>query len=120
MTLQTIFISGLPLVQIERERSWTFDEREPRGYQYAHSVALICPRCLTKWAVLSFGDAEHHVQGAWCARCLPADPGFHPGTVPGSILGGWIFDQPLLEALPEHLLRREFELHLKEYERRMR
>lgn len=120
VTPQTLFISGLPPIQVQRPRAWTYDESEPKGYSYAHSLALVCPKCLAQWAVLSFAEPDHHVQGMWCSRCTPADPTFHPGMIPGSILGTYNIDYPLLEALPEALLRREFELHLKEYERRLR
>jgi len=86
----------------------------------AKSHALFCPSCHIVWAVLRFvGEEEvwpvgqfcqlHQVQrtrkSEWC-------------PVPGSILveEGWgVIDEALLFALPEPLLRREFDLHIKAY-----
>lgn len=116
MSLQTLFLPGVILSEVERPRSWQSDP-DSLGWSYAHSQALVCPRCLKQWAVLSFSEAEHHVQGAWCERCQPAQ--VSEGIIPGSILGNYNIDEPLLESLPPELLKREALLHLREYARRI-
>lgn len=99
--------------------SWTTVHREHSfGNQghVAHSELLVCPRCHSVWGKLLFNDE----QAAWavaasCEACNFSHP-FHP--VPGSILteeGFGVIDDSLLAKLPEALLRREFDLHMKAY-----
>lgn len=103
-SLQTLWIDGLPPAEFTRERSWPSDFG---GWNYAHSLVLVCPRCLARWAVLAFDEEDMHPQGVYCE---------HHGD--GRLIhAGGAIDHPLLNALPEALLRREFELTLKELER---
>ena len=103
---QRIFVPGVGVWEVSRYRSWV--ATPPDGYHYVHSESLVCPRCLKVWAVLHFqGDGDPKVQGAYCAE--------HGDGRLLSIYGP--LDVYLLEALPEPLLRREFELTLKYLER---
>lgn len=102
-SIQTVFISGFPPARLERQRSWS-SLWDAEGYGYAHSQALICPRCLKQWALLQFSeDTETHPQGQYCE--------LHGG---GTLFWDWHFDPELLKALPEALLKREFDLTLKQ------
>lgn len=116
MPKQRLLVEGAPY-EIDRPRSWP-SEFADDSWMFAASVALICPRCLRMWAVLAFeGDADIRPEGAYCRRHIPRDLWFsNRPRVPGSILTGYSWDRPLLAALPEPLLRREFELHLQRLE----
>lgn len=110
MPIQRISISGGPLYEIDRSRSWG---SEDVGYHVAQSACLVCPRCTMVWAHLDLGG-ELWPQGVFCASCGGFD---RLSPVAGSIIqqvSYLAFDEPLLEALPEDLLRREFDLHLAE------
>jgi hypothetical protein len=98
---------------------------ERPGFWKGYSVvprALTCPQCLDVWCTIIPEDNEspscHDVVPATCVHCTAASRWMYP--VPGSIindwtgLGGW--DDDLLEALPEDLVKREFELTLKAWE----
>lgn len=84
------------------------------------SRVLVCPRCLISWAHLDFKHQHGRLPadcleptGHFCGEC---GPGLQEDeTPPGSILWypGHDLDLPLLYALPEDLLRREFFIHLK-------
>ena len=102
-------------------------EREDfcNGYPVYQGI-LVCTCCLARWARLSWKYCEaerlagrvqgtYEVRGLLCMECFRIEGGgsLHPDLcpVPGSLLhnltvNNW--DEPLLEALPEALLRREF------------
>lgn len=103
---QTIFLDGKAW-EIFRERSWS--PTEPNSYAFAHSVALICPRCLRQWAIMAFEEDED--TSPTPEYCLA-----HGG---GSLfLRYGSLDLPLLRALPEELLKRELLLHINRLEKR--
>lgn len=105
MPAQTIFIDGLPPVSVHRPRSWPSPYADD-AWGFAVSHALICPECLRAWAILSFPDEPQlSIAGAPCER--------HGG---GTLFARYRFDPMLLDALPEHLLKRELVLTLKEFE----
>lgn len=105
MPSQTLLIEG-SIFTIERARSWP-SEYSDDAYNYAHSLALICPRCLERWAVMAFeGDNDLHPQGAYCAN-------HGDGRL---LLNFGPIDIPLLLALPLELLKRELLLTLKRLE----
>lgn len=106
-----------------RSESWLhadFD-REPFAWQEgkggwpACSRAFICPFCLDQWAtlrILQSGD-PFSLSAVSCTLCAHPTV-LHP--IPGSLLdipGTGAVDCGLLSALPESLLRREFNLTLK-------
>ena len=104
---QTILLDGFPPTELFRERSWP-SEYSPEAWNYANSLALICPRCLRQWAVLAFaGDLDIHPQGAYCEAHGDGRLLLALGPV----------DWPLLSALPEALARREFYLTLQYLEK---
>jgi hypothetical protein len=114
---QTVSIVGLPPAAIHRSFSWKRKGHD--GWSWSGNEVLICPRCLRQWAHLDYGCPMAHDEpvgclsptGAFCGEC-----GEGYSDVPaGSILyaGYNLLDLPLLYALPENLLRREFEIHLK-------
>lgn len=125
MPKQRLLVEG-SVFYIERPRSWPseFTEDTPPelgGWNYAFSLAFICPRCLTRWAVLSFeGEEELHIQGHWCAKHRPERAhnlwNSNRPYVPGSLFPTYVIDRPLLAVLPKPLLRREFELTMKRME----
>lgn len=80
-----------------------------QGYP-VYSVALVCPRCLKVWARIEssdFADVTYEIHGSLCPE--------HDG---GSLLANPTFsdftDWDLLDLLPEPLLRREFNIAIKE------
>ena len=99
---------------------WISKEKIQNGY-ILHSVLLVCPRCHKTWAkILIDGDWEAWPVGASCQACdwQGNDPG---GThVPGSVLRSTstneLTDWTLLEALPVELLKRELDLHMKQFD----
>lgn len=117
---QTLLVEG-QLYHVERERSWPSEFEDSDGWNWAHSLVYVCPRCLKQWAVLHFPeDRDIHVHGVWCQRHRPerehnlwqADRVY----VPGSLFPLYVVDRPLLRVLPTPLLKREFELHLRRME----
>lgn len=96
---------------------WTIDREHSfnDNLNSATSQLLVCPACHTIWARLIMVDP----QPAWpvaqtCEACTLSDEWI---PVPGSLLveEGWgIIDDSLLQALPEELLRREFDLHMRQ------
>lgn len=86
------------------------------GYP-VYSGLMVCPVCALIWAKLTMVETL----GFYEARSIPcADhpQACHPDLRPvaGSLLDNPTcngYDSPLLEAMPEYLLRREFDLHLK-------
>lgn len=100
-------------------RNHAFPGHTLDGWHVASSQILVCPTCWEPWAVLKFVDDQQAWPTAqFCRSCSPpADNNWYP--VPGSILveEGWgVIDTALLAALPEDLLRREFNLHMKAYQ----
>lgn len=90
------------------------------GYP-VYSGVLVCPLCCQPWARLTAeGCPAHEPRMVSCTDCQWHHPGYeflHP--VPGSLIdnptiGG--VDWPLLDVLPEVLLRREFLLTLKAWD----
>jgi len=97
-------------------------ESHSRGYPI-YAGMMVCPYCGRTWATLSWQDQSsvfepREVRGFPCELCSSLEPQtLHPDLRPvgGSLLdnhtvGG--YNVALLEALPEPLLRREFELTL--------
>jgi hypothetical protein len=83
------------------------------------SGAMFCPMCRRVWAELALeGRGFFEPRAVSCEPCNYRDD-LHP--VPGSILdnrsicGTAGIDTALLKALPEEILRHEFNLHLKAY-----
>lgn len=114
---QRLAVERFPLFEVERSFSW---RSKDGGWSCAHSNVLVCPSCLRQWAHLQFAkDKVLWPIGAYCERCVPEDTRNYP--VPGSILFyhgyGCNIDEALLDVLPEPLLRREFDLHMKYLER---
>jgi len=107
---QKLTVEGVCDTYVHREHS--FDSQS----HVAWSIMLICPRCQHPWAVLKFlEDQDVWPEAAYCEFCGIKDD-WHP--VPGSVLveEGWgVIDDSLLGALPENVLRREFNLHLRAY-----
>ena len=107
MTQQTILLDGYPPFTLERERSWPSAYADD-AYNYAQSLALVCPCCLEQWCIMAFeGDEDLHPQGAYCEK-------HGDGRL---LLAYGPIDEPLLASLPEALLRREFALTLKRLEK---
>jgi hypothetical protein len=94
-----------------------------KGYPI-YGGMMVCPYCGRTWATLSWQDQPpeafepREVRGFPCETCSQIEPKrLHPDLRP---VGGSLLDNPtvggynvaLLEALPEDLLRREFELTL--------
>lgn len=113
---QTLLVEG-QVAEITRSFSW---RTEGDGWSYAGNRLLVCPRCQRTWAFLDFGQPMGFEEPAGCIWPVAAVCERCPavGPVPaGSLLqaisaDGRNFDLPLLWALPESLLRREFNLHL--------
>lgn len=91
------------------------------GYP-VYSRCFVCPFCVRVWANISKGDSLaaatqdwHRPEGVPCELCESVEH-----HIAGSILEYSItfngLDLDLLDALPEPLLRREFELTLKAFE----
>lgn len=87
------------------------------GYP-VYSRCFVCPKCITVWGVLLNIGGLGIVSRAEVVSCEQCD--WRDGVdveIPGSILYYSIpvsgVDWQLLEALPEPLLRREFDLTLK-------
>jgi hypothetical protein len=88
------------------------------GY-YRENRAYICPGCLKTWAkFLNRANHQVHYQLSpmVCEDCPSlASPIIQP--VPGSLISDWTgcggYDYEMLAALPEALLRREFELTMR-------
>lgn len=112
---QTIILqSGLACtVKINREPfAWCLG----RGGWPLYNTVVICPVCLRHW--LRFQLEDHpRAWTCWCWSCqsCTAERTEFPGTLL-EIPGTGAFDEVLLEALPEQLLRREFEIHLKAFQ----
>jgi hypothetical protein len=99
---------------------WSCD-RDPFSQGYpVQSGLFICPECCHLWAKLTLAKETNFYE----ARSIPCHrhPSYsHPDLrpVPGSILDNPScngIDLPLLMSMPEDLLRREFDLHLKAYQ----
>src|SRR5437660_10227796 len=86
--------------------------RDPTSQGYpVYPRAFVCPWCLARWATI--GEPPFAIEATPCQYC-PATG--HP--VPGSLLDNFTFgelvDWELLELLPTVLLRREFDLHIRQ------
>jgi hypothetical protein len=84
-----------------------------------YSGAFICPVCLHRWAELAVeGEFLWELRAV---HCIEHTAGLHPdiNPVPGSIIDNFTtggYDGGLLDILPDALVQREFELHLRAYE----
>lgn len=111
---QAVTLSMVGSFAIHREHSFG-RPGEPPGY-LAKSHCLFCPRCQRLWATLAIqGEFLIWPVAQTCSECQISDEWM---PVPGSLLaeeGFGVIDLELLWALPEPLLRREFDLHLKVY-----
>ncbi len=105
MATQRIWLAGRDYY-VERERSWR-TAADSESWDYAHSRALVCPKCLSIWATLRFEQENYHPQGQYCEAC--GDGRLIPQFGP--------IDLPLIQALPLELARREFLLTLKHEEK---
>src|SRR5437660_6801687 len=86
--------------------------RDPTSQGYpVYPRAFVCPWCLARWATI--GEPPFAIEATPCQYC-PATG--HP--VPGSLLDNFTFgelvDWELLDLLPASLLRREFDLHIRQ------
>jgi len=94
------------------------------GYP-VYSGLMVCPVCEAVWARLvwsSLLDKPYkEIRGFMCYSCAAENPHYlHPDLRP---VGGSLLDNPttggvnyaLLDAMPEVLVRREFQLHLEFY-----
>lgn len=112
MTTQLLLIRGSGATRIDRPRSW---QGAGGGWASAHSSIYICPHCHQCWAELYFeDDPDGWHPAAITAYCAAHSPAASEAEfkslrcVPGSLFpSGWTLDFPLLDALPEALLRRE-------------
>lgn len=78
-------------------------------------MVLTCPKCLKQWAHLQFEKDQYlYPVGAFCEACGIVKEGMPPGSILIWYGYGCNIDVALLETLPEALLKREFEIHLKE------
>jgi len=91
------------------------------GYRVPE-VVFICPFCLSHWGSIEMeptGPEPFHIQASSCSGCPPSSRYFN--VFPGSILENShfsdSFDRDLLAALPPDLLKREYDLHISQYER---
>jgi hypothetical protein len=100
---------GESVAWVHREHNFSFGH-------VATSCLLVCPACRRSWAELKFVDDSFvWPRSQFCEQCWHTDE-WHP--VPGSLFveEGWgVIDDSLLKALPDDLLLREFNLHLKAY-----
>lgn len=108
-----MFASAKGFWAIEREHSFP---GQGDGWHEAKSYSLHCPRCGSRWADVIFaGETLVWPVAQTCESCQVEDEWM---PVPGSLLveeGYGVIDTALLAALPEELVRREFQLHLKAY-----
>lgn len=96
--------------------SWWFSREDHCGGYPVYSGLLICPICLKTWARLTLDGIDFHE--ARTAPCQAHSAACHPDLRPvaGSLLDNPTingYDSVMLDVLPEQLLRREFDLHLK-------
>lgn len=93
---------------------------EARGGFWIGSRAKVCPSCLSIWALMQTErDPVYGVDSQFCEVCRVE----YCNGVPGSLLDdrqSWTVDWDLIRYLPEPLLRREFELHVRMIERETR
>lgn len=84
------------------------------------SQLLVCPTCYEVWAkLLWIDDRIARPQLAPCVKCpsIPDNSQPYRGSLlPFDLFGHTGYNQSLLEALPEMLLRREFNLTLEAFE----
>lgn len=103
--------------QVWRRHAWP---AEPNGWHQAHSYCLVCPGCLRVWAEVRLdSDPWCYAVPGFCEECQSPPETHWLLGVKGSILleeGLGNVDLPLLDALPEELLRREFRIHLQALE----
>lgn len=88
---------------------------EARGGFHIGSRAKVCPHCLELWAYMKAeSDPIFGIESQSCSSCSRE----YLLGVPGSLLDdrlSWTVDWDLIRYLPERLLRREFELHVKAF-----
>lgn len=98
--------------------SWLVKREDFVGGYPVYSGLLVCPLCKEIWCRLSMEGCEfHEARNAPCAQHPDA---CHPDLRPvaGSLLDNLTingYDTALLQALPEALLRREFDLTLRSF-----
>ena len=95
---------------------WIEKLKWQNGY-LLRSRLLICPRCRATWAtVLVDGDLDAFPVTAGCYPCNWSNELFNiPGSILWSTETNELTDWTLLEALPETLVKRELELHVKAF-----
>lgn len=80
------------------ERTTALEGLAPLGY------AFFCPQCGEVWAIAPIPERDFQVWTRPCRRHT------YPLSLPGSLWLSW--DEDFNDALPEGVVRREFELHL--------
>lgn len=89
-----------------------------RGGFHIISRAKVCPACLDVWAIMQTENDRnvYGIESQFCAGCRTE----YSLGVPGSLLDdrmSWTVDWDLIDYLPEVLLKREFELHVRMIEK---
>lgn len=110
---QVILAGGHLRYHFERE---AFSWREGEGGWPVYARALICPYCRDNWGTLAIeGQNYFCCEEVSCELCNLSTPRH---SVPGSLLDSYTCngtDWGLIDVLPEPLLRREFQLHLRSF-----
>ena len=103
---QFFFLEGAYMGEALRDRHFVHTSSEyPRGYGF------FCPTCCRVWATAPTESVSSIALHMACLKCPP----WLAGTPPGSL---WVsLDEGFNEALPDSLLRRELDIHLKFYTR---
>lgn len=75
--------------------------------------ALFCPHCVEIWAKMPVEGSKRN----WMVYTVHCEnhPGKSPYTIHGSVLLNW--ETELLKILPPEMVRREFEVHMKLWEK---
>ena len=104
---------------VERVGAWQHDGSE--GWTSAQNLGFVCPVCCKVWGILSGLEGELSFITSCCSR--------HTSNkrtrVDGSVLYSYStfdygnFDRALLAAMPPALVRREFDLQLKHFEKEL-
>lgn len=102
-------------------RIYVFEREEfCLGYP-VYSSLLVCPICCETWARISIEDSRvYEPRMVSCVKCKWWHKGHeHLHPVPGSLIDNWTcggVDWPMLDSMPEGLLRRELELTLRAWD----
>lgn len=112
---QTLLIADLGLFEFDRAPSF---QTPHGGWLSPRSFQLVCPWCGKVWAHSQIGEERWlEPRPVPCESCPPSPESWLLAP-PGSLfppLGCELIDEPMLEALPLELLKREFLLRSKEH-----